>query len=83
MKKMVPFLAAYLLLFSALFGVLSAWPRNTSVVSPVLLDRVGNLILDAGHGGEDGGAVAADGTVIRAPILVDGISPVVKTSCKK
>lgn len=60
-KKMVPFLAAYLLLFSALFGVLSAWPRNTSVVSPVLLDRVGNLILDAGHGGEDGGAVAPSG----------------------
>ena len=35
--------------------------QGTPVVKPVLLGRAETLILDAGHGGEDGGAVSLSG----------------------
>lgn len=35
--------------------------QSTPTVSPVRVGRVGQLILDAGHGGEDGGAVSLTG----------------------
>ena len=35
--------------------------QNTPAISPVITGRVGTLVLDAGHGGEDGGAVSVTG----------------------
>ncbi len=40
------------------------WPRSGEAEACFSLRRTGQtLVIDAGHGGEDGGAVAADGTV--------------------
>ena len=46
----------------AFFGALSAWKSNTS---PTFSSKKDDfvLVIDAGHGGEDAGAVASDGTL--------------------
>lgn len=64
MKKTVCILSAVLLL---MFGVVSAGKSSSITMSeladPHSLQFDRTVILDAGHGGEDGGAVAPDGTM--------------------
>ena len=56
--------ALAVLVVSLALPALSAWPREEVVQSCFSLRRQGEtLVIDAGHGGEDGGAVAEDGTV--------------------
>ena len=51
---------AFLLLFAALLCALSLWSKKEADPSSVLLpsapERITEVVLDAGHGGEDGGA---------------------------
>ena len=60
--------ALYIALLLALFGIFAAilWQGNAVNVSKNLeLEQDGEfvLVIDPGHGGVDGGAVGADGTV--------------------
>ena len=57
------FLLAALALVTALLTVTlrQLEGQNTPTISPVITGRVGTLVLDAGHGGEDGGAVSVTG----------------------
>ena len=50
------------LLFTVLLALFLG-PRTVQTASANLHDAMPLIILDAGHGGEDGGAVAADGTM--------------------
>lgn len=52
--------ALFILLICGCFFIMSARQETSASVQPDSLETV--VIIDAGHGGEDGGAVAADGT---------------------
>jgi len=61
-KRQLVFLALFLLFFSGMAAVL--W-QGRGAAAPVFapgLPESPVIVIDAGHGGEDGGAVAADGT---------------------
>ena len=60
LKDVLPLLAALLLVFFA-FSLPPFYEEAEPASAQAESGRV--LIIDAGHGGEDGGAVAADGTV--------------------
>lgn len=56
--------ALTVLAVSLALPALFVWPREEAVQSCFSVRHQGQtLLIDAGHGGEDGGAVAADGTV--------------------
>lgn len=59
-KQFIAFIGALVLIFSTAFCVSKTQVINTNSSS---IDTVQKIILDAGHGGFDGGAVASDGTV--------------------
>ncbi len=64
MKKIICLLSAVTLLFSGIFLVGKSTQETISeITSHSVLQLKNTVILDAGHGGEDGGAVAADGTM--------------------
>ena len=56
-------LVGALALLAALLSRTLGWyvRQSTQAVEPVLVGRAGTLVLDAGHGGEDGGAVSITG----------------------
>ena len=56
-------LLGLLALLTALMAQTLSWyaKQSTPVVEPVVVGTAGTLILDAGHGGEDGGAVSLTG----------------------
>ncbi len=62
MRRVVCLLAA-LAGVTACLALALGWfqSQSTPAVSPVVTGRAGTLILDAGHGGEDGGAVSITG----------------------
>ena len=62
LKDVLPLLAALLLVFFA-FSLPPFYEEAEPASAQAESGRV--LIIDAGHGGEDGGAVAADGTVYQ------------------
>lgn len=63
MKRLFILLTALGLLIPAEFHALNYYFRQSSpVIAPVTSQPLGTLILDAGHGGEDGGAVSLSGT---------------------
>ncbi|MBE6589880.1 MAG: N-acetylmuramoyl-L-alanine amidase [Ruminococcaceae bacterium] len=58
--------SAFLLLFGIFCGILTYLSPPPSIPTPVVKDpaeRITTVVLDAGHGGEDGGAVSACGLV--------------------
>lgn len=62
MRRGVGLLVIFALLVVLMAQTLGWYARQgTPVVKPVLLGRAETLILDAGHGGEDGGAVSLSG----------------------
>ena len=62
MRRGVGLLVIFALLVVLMAQTLGWYARqSTPVVKPVLLGRAETLILDAGHGGEDGGAVSLSG----------------------
>jgi N-acetylmuramoyl-L-alanine amidase len=58
---------AFLLLFAALLCAFSLWAKNSKDTASTLLpsspERITAVVLDAGHGGEDGGASSVDGII--------------------
>lgn len=63
MRKSAAWLAALALMSVLLSQALGCFRSlSTPAVSSVVTGRAGPLILDAGHGGEDGGAVSVTGT---------------------
>jgi len=61
MKKIFLLLLSAVLLFGAIFfNGYSFWEKDRQVISPVRYDPF-VLVIDAGHGGEDGGAVTLSG----------------------
>lgn len=56
-------LLGLLVLMAALMAQTLSWyaKKSTPAVEPIVVGTAGTLILDAGHGGEDGGAVSLTG----------------------
>lgn len=62
MRRGIGLLAMFALLVVLMAQTLSWYAgQSTPVVEPVIIGRAETLILDAGHGGEDGGAVSLSG----------------------
>ena len=61
---------AFLLLFAALLCAFSRWSKKEAATSSVLLPsapaRITEVVLDAGHGGEDGGASSSSGIIEKS-----------------
>lgn len=58
-----PFLCIFLIILSVVFLFIINMENFTSVFNSKTDNKSLTVIVDAGHGGEDGGAVAPDGTV--------------------
>ncbi len=71
MKKAVCILTVVLIFISGVITAgKSSYQTMTEVTSPPVFQFGKTIILDAGHGGEDGGAVAPDGTMEKDLNLV-------------
>lgn len=64
MKNKLLFLSVFFVLIATLFSLPFIFLDNSSIVlsASTSADYLPTVIVDAGHGGEDGGAVAIDGT---------------------
>jgi len=54
---------AYILIFVLIFGVIATTAEKAVKANTVALSQKPVIIIDAGHGGEDGGTQSADGTL--------------------
>ena len=72
-RKEIASFGAFLLALLLCCGVLANPRKNLTAAQTVMPNRTPELtvVIDAGHGGEDGGAVNADGTILEKGINLD------------